>query len=164
MVRICRHGSKDSEAQLLMRYYLVTRSYLIYDFSQSDLLRLTGNEKKAFHTTSFLIVNRVRKCSMKHFLHIFYDPLLVWRQAAHYTQGGGTCDGRREKTPQIIKEIGKLNKEDSLGFWIAIGMMLGVAFGSAIESIDISVGIAVGMLAGIVLDCVFGSPDSSGTD
>lgn len=69
-----------------------------------------------------------------------------------------------EKKPQIIKEIEKLNKEDSLGFWIAIGMMLGVALGSAIESIAISVGVAVGMLAGIVLDCVFGSPDSSGID
>lgn len=69
-----------------------------------------------------------------------------------------------KKTPQIIKGIGKLNKEDSLGFRIAIGMMLGVVFGSTIESIGISVGIAVGMLAGIALDCVFGSPDSSGTD
>ena len=69
-----------------------------------------------------------------------------------------------EKKPQIIKEIEKLNKEDSLGFWIAIGMMLRVVFGSAIESIGISVGIVVGMLAGIVLDCVFGSPDSSETD
>lgn len=69
-----------------------------------------------------------------------------------------------KKTPQIIKEIGKMNKEDSLGFWIAIGMVLGVVFGSAIESIGISVGIAVGMLAGIVLDCVFGSTDSSGID
>lgn len=69
-----------------------------------------------------------------------------------------------KKTPQIIKGIGKLNKEDSLGFWIVIGMMLRVVLGSAIESIGISVGIAVGMPAGIVLDCVFGSPDSSGTD
>ena len=43
-------------------------------------------------------------------------------------------------------------------------MVLGVVFSSAIESIGISVDIAVGMLAGIVLDCVFGSPDSSGTD
>lgn len=101
---------------------------------------------------------------MKHFLHIFYDPLLVWRQAAHYTQEGGTCDGRREKTPQIIKEIGKLNKEDSLGFWIAIGMLIGVALGCVVESIGISVGIAIGMLAGVVLDCVFGSTESSNTD
>ena len=69
-----------------------------------------------------------------------------------------------KKTGTSTKKDAKLNKENSLGFWIAIGMILGVAFGSAIESIDISVGIAVGMLAGIVLDCVFGSPDSSGTD
>lgn len=34
---------------------------------------------------------------MKHFLHTIYDPLLVWRQAGHYTQGGETCDGRREE-------------------------------------------------------------------
>lgn len=37
-----------------MRYYLVTRSYLIDDFSQSDLLRLTGNEKKAYSYNFFL--------------------------------------------------------------------------------------------------------------
>jgi hypothetical protein len=79
-----------------MRYYLVTRSYLIDDYSQSNLLGLTGNEKKAY-SYNFLIVNRLRKSFMKYFLHTIYDPLLVWRQTGHYTQGGGTCDGRREK-------------------------------------------------------------------
>lgn len=37
-----------------MRYYLVTRSYLIDDYSQSNLLRLTGNENKAYSYNFFL--------------------------------------------------------------------------------------------------------------
>ncbi len=69
-----------------------------------------------------------------------------------------------KKTGTSTKKDAELNKEKSLGFWIAIGMLLGVALGSVVESIGISVGIAIGMLAGIVLDCVFGSTESSNTD
>lgn len=65
-----------------------------------------------------------------------------------------------EKEPEEMAEDEK--KSGSMfGFWIAIGVLLGIAIDGFVKAIDLGSGIAIGLLIGVALNGIYSKTGKS---